>query len=255
MFSSLDRDHLTLLCLSSESNEDKIEWQSIEETHFFLDQLTMRVFVLVLVLLGLFACVLADDLTKYRSLREQCQRLPSTSECVKLKSKFLQLIGKCQKINTREQVLLCEQVKGKLCAVFPSTCSSLQRTSTSTGSTAASLKPVTSKATKKVSKVMSTTVASKEADAQFVQVPIDPELLRVRGEYCVRHGKEKKCQDLLVNLKNTYSSCKKKTTMTTTTTSEHSTTGKPNQLDCHSFQTHLCQAFPKFPPCLKKTVQ
>ena len=31
------------------------------------------------------------------------------------------------------------------------------------------------------------------------------------------------------------------------------TTKKPEQIDCHSFQTHLCKAFPKFPPCIKKT--
>ena len=173
----------------------------------------------------------ADDMEKYRTLREQCTRTPSNSECIKLKSKFLELIQKCQKIKTREQMIICQQVKDKLCAVFPSNC--IHTTTTRKRTISKSKSTTTTKVTP-----TSQTMTNEE----FVKVPVNPEELRVRGEYCIRHGKEKKCQQLLNNLKTTYSSCNKKKSSTT-----------PEQIDCHSFQTHLCKAFPKFPPCIKKT--
>ncbi|CAF3323589.1 unnamed protein product, partial [Rotaria sp. Silwood2] len=78
-------------------------------------------------------------------------------------------------------------------------------------------------------------------DEEFIKVPFNPDELRIRGEDCVRHGKEKKCKDLLNNLKNTYSSCSKNKSSSTTSL-------KTLFIDCNSFQTHLCKAFPKFPP-------
>ena len=177
-----------------------------------------------------------DDMEKYHSLREQCQRHPSNVECVQLKSKFLQLIEKCQKINTKEQFAVCQQIKVKLCAVFPSYCLQTTTTKTTRKQTKPKLKPTitTTTTTVKPMLISNRTMSNEE----FVQVPVNPEELRVRGEYCIRHGKEKKCQELLNNLKTTYSSCNKK---------------KPDKIDCHSFQTHLCKAFPKFPPCIKKS--
>lgn len=165
----------------------------------------MHLIIFLFLLIGIRS---DDDIDQYHSLRDQCQRHPSTAECVQLKSKFLQLINKCQKINTKKQAVICQQIKAKLCAVFPSYC------------------------------LQTTTTMKSISNEEFVKVPINPEELRIRGEYCIRHGKEKKCQQLLNNLKNTYSTCNKK---------------KPSKIDCHSFQTHLCKAFPTFPPCLKKS--
>jgi hypothetical protein len=213
-----------------------------------LAMLKLPVFVLVCVSMVVVA---ADDSDKYRALREQCQRTPSKTECVQLKSKFVQLLSKCQKLQSKEQMNICRQVKEKLCSIFPSTCAQAKASASksSTLSTSKS-KPVVvttvSSTVQSKGVVTSTSTASStaaQADDEFVKVPIDPEALRTRGEYCVRHGKEKKCQELLNNLKTTYSTCKKKSPSAPT---------KPEQLDCHSFQGHLCKAFPKFPPCLKK---
>jgi hypothetical protein len=219
-------------------------------------------------LLILFTITHGDDLEKYRPLREQCQRNPTNSECLSLKSKFLQLFAKCQKLLEPQQIIVCQQVKSKLCAVFPSTCgqttnkpanSTKQRKTTKrkllTTTTTEKAKPVITTAAKAKAITTTTTPGKSEiirqsevnpsetiTNEEFVKVPINPDDLRVRGEYCVRHGKEKKCQQLLTNLKNTYSTCAKK---------------KPEphveHIDCHSFQTHLCKAFPKFPPCIQKT--
>jgi hypothetical protein len=219
-----------------------------------------------------------DDLQKYAALREQCSLIPSNPECLKLKSKFLDVLQKCQKINTRQQDILCQQIKEKSCAVFPTTCTQATTTTESTSTTQKRTKPKSKitttspltttteststarKRTKPKSKItttpppstttttttMITTTSQIITNEEFVQVPVNPDELRTRGEYCVRHGKEKKCQQLLNNLKIAYSSCNKKKPQATTTT-------KPQPIDCHSFQTHLCIAFPKFPPCIKKT--
>ena len=187
-----------------------------------------------------FALSFANDFEKYRPLREQCARTPSNSECLKLKSKFVQLIEKCEKINTPNQAKICEQVKAKLCAIFPSTC--VRATTIQTIPTTRRRTKVKSKPTKTLITTTTTRTSQTLTNEEFVQVPVNPEELRIRGEYCIRHGKEKKCQQLLKNLKSTYSSCNKKKPQPT----------KPEQIDCHSFQTHLCKAFPKFPPCIKK---
>jgi hypothetical protein len=198
----------------------------------------------------LFVIIDGDDLEKYRPLREQCERNPSNSECLQLKSKFLELIKKCQKIQTENQLLVCQQVKLKLCTVFPSTCG--QTTTKTTRSTtrrpttkSKSITTTATTTTRPKPKLTITTTGQTLSNEEFVKVPVNPDDLRTRGEYCIRHGKEKKCQELLTNLKNTYSSCNKKKAPAPIT--------KPEQLDCHSFQTHLCKAFPKFPPCIKKT--
>lgn len=232
-------------------------------------------FILIVIING-------DEFEKYRPLREQCEKKPSNSECLQIKTKFFDIIKKCQKITTQQQLVLCRGVKDKLCAIFPSIC---LKPSSSTTKTKAK---ITTKTTSTIKKISSTTKSKliktttkltikpeiiintntfpskltltstiKPVNTQtetltneeFVKVPVNPDELRIRGEYCVRHGKEKKCHDLLNNLKNTYSSCSKKKPSTTTKT----TPTKPEQLDCHSFQTHLCLAFPKFPPCTKNT--
>jgi hypothetical protein len=222
----------------------------------------------------------SDDSEKYVLLREQCARNPSNSECVQLKTTFLNLIQKCQNIKTQQQVNICLQVKAKLCAIFPTLCgqttkkilATKKRTSTksklitTTASTKAKviittttkpkvITPATIKAkvitpaTTKEKLITTTTTKLTTSETinneEFAKVPVNPDELRTRGEYCVRHGKEKKCQELLNNLKTTYSSCGKKKAEAPPT--------KPEELDCHSFQTHMCVAFPKFPPCIKKT--
>jgi hypothetical protein len=184
----------------------------------------------------------SDDFEKYRELREQCTRTPSNSECLKLKSKFGEVLQKCQQINTQKQAILCQQVKNKLCAIFPTSCTQ----TTTTGSILTTRRRAAKPKSKITTTTTTTTTTSQTmTNEEFIQVPVNPDELRTRGEYCVRHGKEKKCQQLLNNLKNTYSSCNKKKPQTIPIKSE--------QLDCHSFQTHLCKAFPKFPPCIKKT--
>ena len=203
----------------------------------------------LLLFYGLFVIFLPihcqTDLEKYSALREQCARHPSNVECVQLKVKFLQLIQKCQKIQSKEQLAICQQVKLKLCAVFPSYCLQLTTiTTTKPKITKSKFKSTKKTMTTTTTTTVKTTITSTMpmANEEFVKVPVDPNELRIRGEYCVRHGKEKKCQQLLNNLKNTYSNCNKK-----------KATPQPEQIDCHSFQTHLCKAFPKFPPCIKKT--
>jgi hypothetical protein len=202
-----------------------------------------------------------DDFEKYRPLREQCQRTPSSAECLQVKSKFLDLIKKCQKIQTQNQLVVCQEIKNKLCSIFPSICTqattkTTRRTSTKskvTTTTKPTVKPkivTTTRITDKPKIVITTdkpklTTGQNLNHEEFVKVPVNPDELRTRGEYCIRHGKEKKCQELLTNLKTTYTSCSKKKPQEPIT--------KPEQLDCHSFQTHLCKAFPKFPPCIKKT--
>jgi len=228
----------------------------------------MRLICLILLFI-LYDIIYSDDSEKYGLLREQCARTPSNSECIKLKTSFLNLIQKCQNIKTQQQVNICLQVKAKLCAVFPTACgqttkkivatkkrtstkSKLIITTTTTAPTKAKLIITTTKAklitpaTTK-SKLITTKVTTSETinNEEFAKVPVNPDELRTRGEYCVRHGKEKKCQQLLNNLKTTYSSCGKKKAEAAPT--------KPEELDCHSFQTHMCVAFPKFPPCIKKT--
>jgi hypothetical protein len=221
-------------------------------------------------LIILFPITHGDDLEKYRSLREQCQRNPTNSECLNLKSKFLQLIAKCQNLLGPQQIIVCQEVKMKLCAVFPSTCAKVTTkppTSTKQGkitkrklvtttttekakpviTTPGKAKSITTTTTRKSEIIITTTQSEVNpsetiTNEEFVKVPINPDDLRIRGEYCVRHGKEKKCQQLLTNLKNTYSTCSKK-----------KAEPQPERIDCHSFQTHLCKAFPKFPPCIKKT--
>ncbi|CAF0727168.1 unnamed protein product [Adineta steineri] len=233
----------------------------------------MRLLCLITLFIA-FTTNYCQDLEKYRLLREQCEHFPSNSECVELKTKFLNLYKKCQKITTPQQRLICQEVQVKLCFLFPSACG--QTTQKPTSSSSLAKKKVTKKklvtkpklvetttttttttvikpksvVTTKKSTIITTITTSKEklsinstlSNEEFVKVPFDPDELRTRGEYCIRHGKEKKCQELLTNLKTTYSTCGKKTA-----------TPKPQQIDCHSFQTHLCKAFPKFPPCLKKT--
>lgn len=214
---------------------------------------SMRVLLLSL-LFVLVIIVRGDDADKYRALREQCQRTPSSSDCLQLKKKFLDLIRKCQSITTPQQLVICQEVKVKLCNIFPSACAKASAATTTKLPETTTKRKVTKK--KSVATVITTTtttttstttkrtadVTSSLSDAEFVRVPVDPEELRSRGEYCVRHGKERRCQELLTNLKTTYSTCGKK-----------KPEPKPEQIDCHSFQTHLCKAFPKFPPCLKKT--
>ncbi|CAF3042810.1 unnamed protein product [Rotaria socialis] len=220
-------------------------------------------FILLLIALGIST---SDEFEKYGLLREKCQRTPTNSDCVQLALKFSELLKKCQKIKTQEQVVICQQIKLKVCAIFPLSCSqsSTKKILSTTQQTITISKLI--KTTKKAAiataigvKTKTTITATTTAAAattktektetitkeEFVKVPIDPEELRVRGEYCIRNGKEKKCQELLTNLKNTYSSCSKKKPTAAPT--------KPEQLDCHSFQEHLCKAFPKFPPCIKKT--
>lgn len=204
----------------------------------------------LVILFVAFLRIESEPVEKYLPLKQKCQRTPKDAQCLQLKTKFTQLLDKCLKLQSKDQVDICLQVKQKLCYIFPSTC--LQATTKRVSSTKSkSIISTLSTPTTTTKSTISSTVSnvlSKETDEEFVRVPIDPSALRTRGEYCIRHGKEKKCQDLLVNLKNTYSSCKKKKPEPTTPTPT-----KPDQLDCHSFQTHLCQAFPKFPPCLKKT--
>jgi len=213
----------------------------------------------------------SDDVEKYRLLREECQRNPSKFDCIEMESKFLQLIKKCQKLETQKKAVICKDVKAKLCAVFPKYCvqttkkiisttrptptkSKLIRTTKTTPliiTTKTTRSIITTKTTpliittKTTRSIITTTTSATISNEEFVKVPIDPDELRNRGEYCVRHGKEKKCQELLNNLKTTYSSCSKKKPSSPPT--------KPEQLDCHSFESHMCKAFPKFPPCLKKT--
>ncbi|CAF1382567.1 unnamed protein product [Adineta ricciae] len=216
----------------------------------------------LLVFFVLINICLSNDYEKYRPLREQCQRDPSSIECSQLKSKFFQLIQKCQSITTSSQLLLCKEVQIKLCNIFPSTCSQTTLKSSTISTTKRKItkkKVSTTKSTlstklnkpKSSSPTPTTTTTTmlttmshldKLPDNEFVKVPVDPEELRTRGDYCLRHNKEKKCQQLLNNLKTTYSTCGKKKINV-----------QPEQIDCHSFQTHLCKAFPKFPPCLKKT--
>ena len=191
----------------------------------------------------LFLIVYGDDMEKYRALREQCERTPSNSECLKIRSKFLQLLEKCLKIKTQQQATICQEMKLKLCAIFPSSCAQASTKKTFPRTTRKSIKPKSIRTTTTTTKSKVTTVETL-SNEEFVKVPVNPEELRTRGEYCIRHGKEKKCQQLLTNLKTTYSSCSQKKPQTSIT--------KPEQLDCHSFRTHLCKAFPKFPPCIKK---
>ncbi|CAF1237815.1 unnamed protein product [Rotaria magnacalcarata] len=220
-------------------------------------------FILLFIELGIST---SDEFEKYGLLREKCQRTPTNSDCVQLALKFSELLKKCQKIKTQEQVVICQQIKLKVCAIFPLSCnqpstkkilSTTQQTITISKLIKTTKKVAIATATAaKIKTTITTTAAAAPTEAktektetitkeEFVKVPIDPEQLRVRGEYCIRNGKEKKCQELLTNLKNTYSSCSKKKPTTAPT--------KPEQLDCHSFQGHLCKAFPKFPPCIKKT--
>ncbi|UJR34334.1 hypothetical protein I4U23_021737 [Adineta vaga] len=216
----------------------------------------MRRFSYLIFFLTIKIC-LSNDFEKYRPLREQCQRAPSNAECLKIKTKFLQLVQKCQSITTPQQRLLCEEVKIKLCSIFPTTCGQTTKPvvsttkrkitkkkltpTTTTTTTTMKAKPIitTATTTTEKSKINSFDTLTNE---EFAKVPFDPEELRTRGDYCIRHGKEKKCQQLLNNLKTTYSTCGKKKSEI-----------KPETIECHSFQTHLCKAFPKFPPCLKKT--
>jgi hypothetical protein len=195
-------------------------------------------------LFTLFALNTGDDLDKYYPILDKCQRTPSNSECIELKSKFLQLIKKCQKLKSQEQIILCQQVKAKLCAVFPSTCGqSVPTTKLTTRRKPTKAKVIPTKVT--TTTTAKATTVSMQSNEEFVKVPVNPDELRIRGEYCIRHGKEIKCQQLLNNLKNVYSTCNKKKSQSAPT--------KPEEIDCNSFQTHLCKAFPKFPPCLKKT--
>ena len=205
----------------------------------------MRLLCLTWLLIQL-VIVYSINLEKYRLIRQQCERVPSNSECLKIKSKFFELIRKCQRIKTQQQALLCHQVKLKLCTIFPSTCRQSATTKYS------QVYPTTRRTTTKRARIKtysprprsSTTkpklpTKDQMTDEEFVKVPVDSNQLRTRGEYCVRHRREKKCQKLLNNLKNMYSSCARKKPT------------KSEDLDCHSFQAHLCKAFPKFPPCLK----
>lgn len=228
----------------------------------------------------------SDDMEKYRLLGEQCSYTPTNPECLQLKSKFLQLIQKCQTIQTQQQFIVCQEIKLKLCAVFPTYCltqttttSTTLRTTTkakvkkakpkpkpkpkskpkpkpkskpkvtkSSSSTTSTtprkkiIKAKTSSSTTTTTKL--TTISETITNEEFVKVPLDPDVLRTRGEYCVRHGKEKRCHDLLNNLKTAYSSCSKK--------KPEKSSIKSEEIDCHSFESHMCKAFPKFPPCIKK---
>jgi hypothetical protein len=229
----------------------------------------MRLICLILLFI-LYDISYSDDSEKYVLLRERCARTPANSECVELKTTFLNLIQKCQNIKTQQQINICLQVKAKLCAIFPTLCgqttkkivATKKRTSTKSKliTTTTKAKVITTTPTKaklitpaptKAKVITTTTTTTKLATSEtinneeFAKVPVNPDELRTRGEYCIRHGKEKKCQELLNNLKTTYSSCGKKKAEAPPT--------KPEELDCHSFQTHMCVAFPKFPPCIKKT--
>ncbi|CAF1243337.1 unnamed protein product, partial [Didymodactylos carnosus] len=165
---------------------------------------------------------------------------PKISECIKLKSKFNQLLKKCKKLNNKQQEI-CKEVQYKLCAVFPDECLS---TSTKIPLTTKKIlkiittkTPIISTVTAVATATATTSVVNVPSDmAEFIKVPTDPDELRRRGEYCVRHGKEQKCSKLLTNLKSKYTTCTKK---------------PKEEIGCTSFQTHLCRAFPKFPPCTK----
>ncbi|CAF1342121.1 unnamed protein product [Rotaria sp. Silwood1] len=212
----------------------------------------MRLLVLIY-LFSQYSLNKCDFIDKYGRLRDKCQQNPSNRDCLQLKSKFSDLIKKCQKLTTQEQLLVCQQVKTKFCTVFPLSC--IQ--SSTTNIVLTTQKPSTTKKLVKTtkSKLIKTTKSSTITsnilinetltDQEFIKVPFNPDELRLRGEYCIRHGKEKKCKDLLNNLKYTYASCAKNKSITTSP--------KPEHIDCHSFQSHLCKAFPKFPPCIKKT--
>ena len=198
-----------------------------------------KLFVVFLSSSLLLLLVQSQSMEKYLPLKQKCQRTPKDPSCLQLKAKFTQLSNKCSKLQSKEQIDICRLVKEKLCYIFPVTC----RKPTTKGK-AMITTPTTTTTTS------STTVSRvlvQESDEEFVQVPVQPEALRIRGEYCLRHGKEKKCQELLVNLKKTYSACQKKKVESS------SPKAVEEKVDCHSFQSHLCKAFPKFPPCLQKT--
>lgn len=212
----------------------------------------MRLIYLNILLFIYLKLIYCDDIEKYHLLREQCSQLPTDSGCLQLKQKFIQLIQNCQIIQTQNQYLVCQQAKLRLCSVFPSYCHSIT-TTTNTSTKRKTTKK--SKIKKKISKLNVTNKTTNPTiittkinhliinktieNEEFSKVPLDPSILRTRGEYCIRHGKEEKCQNLLNNLKTTYSTCSKKI-------------NNNEKLDCHSFEIHLCKAFPKFPPCLKK---
>ncbi|CAF1519145.1 unnamed protein product, partial [Adineta steineri] len=113
----------------------------------------MRLLCLITLFI-VFTTNYCQDLEKYRLLREQCEHFPSNSECVELKSKFLNLVKKCQKITTPQQRLICQEVQVKLCFLFPSACG--QTTQKPTSSSLAK-KKITKKKTEKKPKLVETT--------------------------------------------------------------------------------------------------
>ncbi|CAF1170547.1 unnamed protein product [Rotaria sordida] len=204
-------------------------------------------------LFSLFNINKCDDIDKYGRLRNKCQRTPSSRDCLELKSKFIDLIKKCENKTREEEITICQQIKIKFCAVFPSNClqsSTIKQISIKTTKS----KLIKTTKSKLIKTTKSSTIKSNISEnssltnEEFSKVPFNPDELRERGEYCIRNGKEKKCQDLLNNLKKRYSSCVKNKSQTTSTT----TSLQSQQIDCHSFQSDLCKAFPKFPPCIKK---
>ncbi|CAF4367510.1 unnamed protein product [Adineta steineri] len=117
----------------------------------------MRLLCLITLFI-VFTINYCEDLEKYRLLREQCLRVPSNSECLKLELKFLELDKKCQKITTSQQVLICKEVRAKLCFIFPSACG--QTTQKPTSSSSPAKKKVTKKKLVTKPKLVETTTTT-----------------------------------------------------------------------------------------------
>ncbi|CAF3051868.1 unnamed protein product, partial [Rotaria sp. Silwood2] len=159
-------------------------------------------------LFSLYSINKCDDIDKYDRLREKCQQTPLNRDCLQVKSKFYDLIKKCQKITKEEQFNVCQQVKKKFCTVFPSSCDqSSTRKIVSTTTTTIREKVSTNKKLLKPTKqkfdkttIKSSTIIVNPSrirsnisinesltDEEFIKVPFNPDELRIRGEYCVRH--------------------------------------------------------------------